>query len=223
MVQDSKLQNSEDQAFGSIFINVAIFVITPVLFLIILVGIGFLSDSREPRVEQVSEDVEVTATVGACILELTVKPEKRIPPVGNDQTELTVDIYDNSNTLVGTVTGNSNNVGVATMDICDQGLALTPGTYNFKVRGLSHLRKDFGDYFAFSLAVTQLDLSNGGTEQLLAGETSVIYDNYINSLDISTQINALYTSDNKNDLNQDSTVNSLDISNTIYNFYLAGE
>lgn len=202
-----------------------------IFFGVILASIAFLAivyfqqnlGEREPRVKQATEQVDVSATINSCLLEVTVKPEKRIPPVGNDQTELTIDIYDTANNLQGTVTGNSNNLGIATIDICDQGINLSPGTYNFKARGLSHLRKDFGDYFAFSLAVTEIDLSQSGTEKLLAGETSVIYDNYINSLDISTQINNLYTNDNKNDLNQDSTVNSLDISNTIYNFYIAGE
>jgi hypothetical protein len=169
-----------------------------------------------------SDQVIVQATVSACSLTLTVKPEKRIPPVNNWGTLLTVDIYNQSGQRIFNYQVTSDKYGVGTVNICDHGVFLPPGIYRFFVRGFSHLRRNFGAHYTFDKSISILDLSSGGS-LLYAGETSNIFDNKINSLDISTQIVHLFTNDNKNDLNQDGKVNSLDISNTITNFFLVGD
>jgi hypothetical protein len=70
----------------------------------------------------------------------------------------------------------------------------------------------------------QYNFSKKENKKMLAGETSIQFDNKINSLDFSTQVRSLFeTNDQKNDLNQDGEVNTLDISNTVYNFYKTGD
>jgi hypothetical protein len=174
------------------------------------------------RVLQVDDDVQVGAVVSACQFELTVYPEKRIPATGNWSTQLTVDIYNTSDVYQDSFTATSNSLGVANVDICAQGVNLPPGNYNFRIRGFSHLRREFANYPAFQNQFTSIDFTTG-SEVLFAGETSNVYDNYINSLDLSTQINALYSASVKNDLNRDGVVNSLDISNTLFNFFDTGD
>ncbi len=169
-----------------------------------------------------SADVQINAIVPSCLLGITVYPEKRIPPVNNWGTILTVNIYDSTNSLFGTFTTTTNSQGQSLTDLCALGMTPLPGTYTFYLRGYSHLRKVFPSIDSFENHETDIDFSSGG-EVLLAGETSNIFDNKINSLDLSTQIVKLYTSDYKNDLNQDGKVNSLDISNTIYNFFKTGD
>ena len=60
-------------------------------------------------------------------------------------------------------------------------------------------------------------------KDLLAGAISIVYNNFINALDLSVMMNELFSNDVKADLNQDGLVNSLDLSNQIYNFYDFGE
>ncbi len=194
-------------------------IVSVALFLVGIIIINHLNQ-KEPRVLQ-ADDVQVEALVGSCIVELTVYPEKRIPVAGNWGTDLTVDIYDAGDVYLDSYTTSSNALGVATEDVCAQGVYLSTGVYNFYIRGFSHLRKRYAGYNAFATPISNVDVTADGP--MLAGETSVVYDNYINSLDISTQINALYSGSIKNDLNRDSKVNSLDLSNTITNFFTAGE
>ncbi len=194
-------------------------IVTGVLFLIGVIIVSYINQ-KQPRVLQ-AEDVQVQAEVGSCIVELTVYPEKRIPAVGNWGTDLIVDIYSSTDTYLDSYITTSNSLGVATEDVCDQGVFLSTGTYNFYIRGLSHLRNKYAGYTAFNTTTSIVNVTADG--ELLAGETSVVYDNYINSLDISTQINALYSSAIKQDLNRDTRVNSLDLSNTIINFFTPGE
>jgi hypothetical protein len=167
-------------------------------------------------------DVNVSATVSGCLLDLIVKPEKRIPRVNNWGTIADVSITNLSNTVLANFTTTTNNLGKTTIDLCSMGINLSAGNYNFFIRGYSHLMKKFSNIYAFNNVYSYIDLSSGD-QFLMAGETSKIYDNYINSLDISTQISTLFTGSYKNDLNQDSIVNSLDIANTITNFFLKGD
>ncbi|MEI7604364.1 MAG: hypothetical protein WCJ19_05075 [bacterium] len=168
-------------------------------------------------------DVQVSARVAGCNFTLIAKPEKRMPRTDNWSTILKVDIYNNSDqSFVGTFTTLTDNFGTSNVDICSLGFTPAPGNYDFLLRGYSHLEKAFLGLSTFNYASNTIDFSSGG-QVLLAGETSNIYDNKINSLDISTQIRSMYSDDYKNDLNQDSKVNSLDISNTIYNFYMVGD
>ncbi len=162
----------------------------------------------------------VSASIPTCTLIVNVKPEKRIPRIGNWDTILTVEVATTSNITLRTFTFPTNTQGEGSFDLCGNGIYFPPGTYNFKVRGFSHLRKVFENIPAFN---STSEFSVTFTEEMLAGETSIVYDNYINMMDFVTQIEQLYTADYKNDLNQDGLVNSLDFANTITNFYLNGE
>lgn len=158
-----------------------------------------------------------------CLLNLKVYPEKRIPRIGNWGPLVNVDIYNVANLYLGSMESRSNASGDVTFNACANNIILEPGIYNFYVRGLSHLRKSFPLQQAFNSNDTISDLTTGG-RVLLAGETSNIFDNKINSLDVSTQVRAFYkTDDEKNDLNRDGKVNSLDFSNTVFNFYKTGD
>lgn len=185
-----------------------------------LVLLSFLPMDMASAVD-VEDDVNVVATVGACGLDLLVNPEKRIPRIGNWQTVLTIEIISSGGVSLGTFVTNSDSLGNSFTDICALGFNLSPGTYTLKIRGLSHLTKNYFGITGFDTATTFVNLTGQG--DLLAGETSVIWDNYINTLDLATQIATFYTNDNRNDLNQDGLVNSLDISNTITNYLLSGE
>jgi len=169
-----------------------------------------------------NDQTVIKADIYGCDMDLTVYPERRIPAANNWATDLVVYIYDSGNTLLGTLTGTSDNAGLLTEDLCSQGIYLTSGTYNIKVRGKSHLTKGFNSINGFTYYTNSIDLTGGG-ERLLAGETSLVYDNYINGLDLSTQIKALYSGNDKDDLNQDGIVNSLDISNTLSNLLTTGD
>lgn len=167
------------------------------------------------------DSVNISVSVYSCTLDLTVYPENRIPATGNWSTEVDADVYDSSNAFVATLTGISNASGVVTFDLCGQALTIPPGNYRFYVKGTSHLRKDYGLRNSFNSVQSSLDLTPYG--DLVAGETSEVFDNYINSLDISTQFANYLTADMTNDLNQDGVVNVFDISDTISKFYLEGE
>lgn len=167
-------------------------------------------------------DVKLDADVSGCILELTVRPEKRIPSVNNWGTIADFEVRDSNNVVLQTFSSSTTNNGETTINLCDLGFNPKLGNYNFYVKGFSHLAKLFSDITTFKYAINQLDLNPSGNF-LFAGETSNIYDNYINSLDISNQLKNFYTSSYKNDLNQDGIVNSLDFSNTIYNFFRKGD
>lgn len=210
----------------SIFLLLTIFSIN----LTLIKQINSLKVYREGQVLQASDSVTVQALVGGCELYVSATPEKRVNNYLS--TILTIDIYEDEKSgqedgdghYIGYLQTRTNSDGFETIDICEQlGALPTPGVYDFYARAYSHLRKSYVDLDAFYYTNSTLDLTNRGTFQFLAGETSNVFDNKINSLDISTQINHLYTNDYKNDLNQDTKVNSLDLSNTIFNFYLIGE
>jgi len=167
-------------------------------------------------------DLQTSARVGWCLLSITVYPEKRIPSVNNWGAILDVTIYRSDNSVFAGFTTTTDNQGYSLINLCDMGYSPEPGNYNFHLRSHSHLRRYYANISAFNTDQTDINFSADGS-RLLAGETSNVFDNKINSLDISTQIVNLYTSSYKNDLNQDSEVNSLDLSNTIHNFYLIGE
>jgi hypothetical protein len=167
-------------------------------------------------------ELQTSARVGGCLLGITVYPEKRIPAVNNWGTILDVSIYDINHVHYASFTTTTDNQGFSLVDLCEMGYQPPHGVYHFQLRGYAHLRRYKTNYDAFAVDRTDINFSFDGT-RLLAGETSNVFDNKINSLDISTQIIKLYTNDYKNDLNQDRKVNSLDLSNTIYNFYAVGE
>lgn len=167
------------------------------------------------------DTVNVSASVNSCEIEITVYPEKRIPRTGNWGTLLTVQIFSGGN-FIGSFQTNTSDQGTSLVNICDLGINLQEGTYTLRIRGFSHLYKVYPPVSGFGSYTSVIEFTGSG-DVLFAGETSNVFDNKINSLDISTQIRAIYSADVKNDLNQDGGVNSLDFSNTITNFFLEGE
>ena len=197
--------------------------------LLLCLGYSFVFTSAWFNIPVQAQGISKTAITleikiaNICLLNLKVYPEKRIPRTGNWDTLLTAEIYNSANTYIGTLQARSNSTGNAVFNSCAAGLTTPPGIYNFYVHGFSHLRKSFPLESAFDDNNRVIDLTTGG-KILLAGETSNVFDNKINSLDASTQVRAFYkTDDEKNDLNRDGKVNSLDFSNTVYNFYRLGD
>jgi hypothetical protein len=174
-------------------------------------------------INSATSNVSLTILPGlVCKLNILVHPEKRIPRTGNWGTLLIVYIYQGDQKIASSQ-ARSDDSGRATFDFCSQNLNFTPGQYNFAVKGLSHLCKYFENVQSFENDTFDTDLTVGG-KVLLAGETSNVFDDKINSLDASTQIRAFYSlNDEKNDLNREGKVNSLDFSNTVYNFYGLGD
>jgi hypothetical protein len=170
-------------------------------------------------------NVNVNANVSACILTVEVLPEKRIPQVNNWQTNLNIQIFNNSGGFIAEHNVRSNSLGRAEINLCEEGTYLSPGRYAFWVKGYSHLRKDYGEVNSFATVQSSINLTllRSPNGLLFAGETSNKFDNFINVLDISTIITTFYTNSEKNDLNQDSIVNVLDISNSITNYLLQGD
>lgn len=171
-----------------------------------------------------SVSTEVEAVSFGCVLNFTVRPENRVPATGNWGTQVQLRIYDTGNTLLDEIDTVTNSLGEASVDLCARDTFLSGGDYEFRAKGLSHLRKNFGTFTGFSSAFTTIDLSQGTTVLLEAGETSNTFDNEINTLDLVVQI-ADYksTTDELTDLNQDGVVNSLDYSATITNFGTQGD
>ncbi len=192
------------------------------IFLLIFLIISLVSLSFFLAIKVSSqENVDVNAIVGGCTLQVTVYPEKRIPVTGNWGTNLDVELYlASNNQYQGTLTGLSNNSGIAVFDVCDE-ISPVATDYKIYIRGKSHLRRNYGIHTLFNTPSSSLDLSSDG--KLIAGETSIVYDNFINVLDISTQISKLETNDDKNDLNQDGEVNVLDIATSINNYLTEGD
>lgn len=174
------------------------------------------------KVKAASQQVNISASVYTCNLTLTVRPEKRIPVLNNWSNNNFIEIYNSSNNLVASFNMNMNNFGIASIDLCANNIFLNEGTYNFYVRGFSHLRKLFPNVFTFNLQNVNLNLT-GTNNFLLAGEISNTFDNTINSLDISRLISKIYTNDIKSDLNRDGIVDFLDINIIIVNFFKNGE
>lgn len=203
--------------------NYVIVMFMAILGILLLAYINLVRTGRVLPIVSRTDDVQVTARVQNCNLELKVYPEKRIPLTGNWDTLMDVNVTEPSSTTQVAEIDNitTSTAGEYTHDLCDNDEILLDQAYDFYVEGYSHLRKRFANE-NYSNAAPLVDLTTGG-RLLLAGDTSVIKDNKINSLDISTQVNNIYSNDFRNDLNQDGLVNSLDISNTIYNFYLLGD
>ena len=201
--------------------------------LVVFVHLSILSVSAAEDTSIVTIEVEETE----CVVRVRAIPEKRLPDTGNWSTLLRIEILTLNNASIGVVEDiRTDDQGIGIIDICEEELELEDGeSYNFFVKGLSHLRK-FYPNVQVNIGLEELtDFSdNNNTENLmLAGETSVVFDNYINSLDISTQINSSVwgvineahsdLNHERNDLNREGKVNSLDISNTTFNYRLVGD
>lgn len=181
-----------------------------------------LISSLRSKVLSDQDDITVTASVPSCIIEVTARPEDRIPPVGNWDTTLTINVKTLSDLDVINFSGNSNSQGTLVYDLCANNQSVPSGNYNLYVRGLSHLRRKFPNVSAFTNYSSSV-LFTAASQYLSAGETSIVFDNFINGLDLSTLVIALGSGDNQNDLNQDGLVNALDLSVTVKNLYEFGD
>lgn len=183
--------------------------------------LGTIFCGSSPCVNNTNPPVTVSAVLRVQNIEFTVYPEKRIPPTNNwgTQAELTFASC-NSNFTKSYPAVPTNNQGTGTLNIPIND-PLPGDDYSIYVTGLSHLREGYNCYNINTTDVA-IDLTAEGKE-LLAGETSVNFDNYINALDMSKLINDLFSGDNISDLNQDGKVNSLDYSNQLYNIYESGD
>jgi hypothetical protein len=170
----------------------------------------------------ITDNVQISAEVAPQEIEFIVYPEKRVPPTNNWNTIVDFEIYEcSTSTLVTEYKSVTTNFqGEGTIDISSD--TYDPNkSYQFSIEGISHLRKKYSLCEDFNTAGTFLDFSS--EPALLAGDTSVVKDNYINALDLSNISRNIYTNDYRNDLNQDSKVNALDLSNLIFNFYKNGD
>ncbi|MCA9386585.1 hypothetical protein KC669_00980 [Candidatus Dojkabacteria bacterium] len=208
---------------GNLYQNNRVLILLFVLLNFFIIFLLYYSGTADIERSSAQEDVTVAANVVGCELELVVYPENRIPVSGNWGTSLNVEVYlADPITYLGTTTSTSNDPnGKGNFDLCSDSIFAGEDDYLFYIRGKSHLRKKYGPITTFGGVASYVNFSTTGG--LIAGETSNIYDNYINSLDLATQIATLETNDDKNDLNQDGEVNVLDISVTIGNYFKEGD
>lgn len=169
-------------------------------------------------------EIEINAAVGLSRVDFVVYPEKRIPSNNNWDTFALFQIRDGD---TGDIVYSSSGIpvdsnGNATVDFTSGSFATDAPTYDITVKGTSHLTKAYtGIVFTGDSSFRTFDFTPYG--DLPAGDTHSSADNFINSLDLSTMITRLGSSDYVCDLNQDTTVNSLDISIQIYNFGKHGD
>ncbi len=170
--------------------------------------------------------VRIEASVLECNLDVTLRPESR--SVSNYSTDLEIDIHDAGSSLVASLyppVVSTDNSGFASIDVCvTYGHELPQSNYDFYVRGLSHLQKLFANETAFGAGFDSFVWTNAADE-LIAGETSNVFDNKINSLDISTQITTFRAAsyNAKDDLNLDASVDTTDLDITKLNFFKVGD
>jgi len=154
------------------------------------------------------------------VFNIIAKPEKRWPRVGNWDTTAEFEIRN-----VG-VRAPLETASVSIDDLGNASVTMTagaPGTaYDFALKGFSHLRKRL-DSIIMTESTNTVDFTLGDTFFLLAGDTHISKDNYVNSLDISTLLNDLMSPENVSDLNNDTQVNSLDITILLANLSVWGD
>lgn len=184
---------------------------------LLLLLASFITTGSTLGTTAVSE-VTVTASIPYCPKAYII-PENRIPPTGNDSLEIHVDIRpENSSTPIWDTTVTTDNGGMA--EICPIPPELITSThYDVLVKGLSHLRRIFPHQYFHGAGFT-LDLRK---PVLFAGDSHPTADNYVNSMDISYEINKLYTNDLRADLNRDTIVNSLEFPTLISHLYQYGD
>lgn len=166
-----------------------------------------------------SQSALVGITIEGGRLEFKVYPEKRAPATGNWDTIAKLTLKD-CNT--GNTAYNFSDIETSAEGIGMVAEPIQAGNYQFSIIGASHLNRVFDCYNITGDALTYIDLTPEN-KLLLAGEVSNVYDNYVNSLDISVLVSDLYSGDYYSDLNQDTEVNSLDLSIQVYNLFKFGD
>jgi hypothetical protein len=174
----------------------------------------------------------VKTNVYSCVLELNVKPEKR---VANEWANLiNIDIFTNDNNKhLGKFQTTTDSNGDALFNLCEDTLPpiyLQNNTYNFYVKGHAHLTKLFQDLSGFEQVYTKLELARESSNYLVAGDINTIQDDKVNSLDITHVIKHLGFQngidpeyDQLYDLNYDGIIDFQDAQILISNFYQLGD
>jgi len=193
--------------------------LTLVLIALFLVNLGayfyLLHQGKTLGTMDVPKNVTVTASIPLCPT-IIITPEKRIPPTHNNSLELAVEIRPPNGSDVFSTTVTTDSEGYA--KICPI-TGVTAGNYDILIKGLSHLRRLFPSV-ALGGAGATLDLR---TPVLFAGDSHPSADNYVNSLDIAYEIDHIYSSDLRADLNRDGIVNSLEFPTLISHLYQHGD
>ncbi|MDX9970603.1 MAG: hypothetical protein RBS56_01715 [Candidatus Gracilibacteria bacterium] len=104
------------------------------------------------------------------------------------------------------------------------------GWYKVSFKGLSHLTKFLknSDLSQQSIQILEntdydFDFTLFDPLFLLAGDTALGKDDFVNSMDISASVRALYQNEEHGDLNKDGAVNALDLGILFFNLYKSGE
>jgi hypothetical protein len=171
---------------------------------------------------QPQEDVTVTSSVQACLLDIIARPEQRVPAINNWDSVVDFNILTMADAPLASFTLPTNIQGLATYDFCANSIFPVQGNYKFYARALSHLRKRFTPISAFNTYYDTINLT-GASNFLIAGEVSNVFDNKINSLDIAYINGMMGSSDVKADLNQDGIVDGLDVTIARNNIFKIGD
>lgn len=197
-----------------------------ILWFLILVSVFSLAvllyiDYRKGEVLSTTDSKTVTVTGDIPhIIAIQIKPESRIPPAGNDELPLEIEIRPPGSLIpVTTISVTATSSGDASLGTISSVL-LPPGTYDIAIKGLSHLRKVFPNQNFDGPVVRTYTLT---LPQLPAGDANPTADNYVNSLDISYLTLKLYGNDLRADLTHDGTVNSLDYAALLRNLSASGD
>lgn len=191
-----------------------------IAFLFLLLSVVLITYSKQPSPSTLGENIDIIAQVNTCILNLTVYPEGRVPPINNWGTNADITVYNSLNSLQFATSITTDNFGQTTINNCLLGSYPEVGLYKFKVKAIAHLTRVFTNINSFYAYQSNIDLTS---KLLQAGETSIVVDDYINSLDLATQIKNFFLPDYQNDLNADGIVNVLDINLSVNNLFKAGE
>jgi hypothetical protein len=176
-------------------------------------------DYTRGEVLSLTDSVTVTGDI-PHLMAVAIKPESRIPPIGNDTIQLDIEIRPPSSLVpIASLTVTANSSGVADLGSISAS-SVPPGVYDIAIKGLSHLRKVYPNQNLDGPAVRSYSLL---IPQLPAGDANPTADNYVNSLDIAYVTLQLYSADNRADLTHDGLVNSLDYAALLRNITTYGD
>jgi hypothetical protein len=174
---------------------------------------------KEGNVLGTEENLVVTAFLPYYI-SVTVKPEDRLPVLNNNEVEILVQI-NSFNSPVTTIeeTLITDIAGFTDLTPVDPS-TFVAGPYDIYVKGSSHLTTKFPNRTIGPVAISDHDLT---FEDLRAGDTHPVSDDYINSLDIAYILNNFGTTDLQADLNRDGDVDETDIAILLDHLYKIGD
>lgn len=157
--------------------------------------------------------------ITTATLKIKAWPEKRMPRTSNWSTLAQVEVRERGSlTPLKTYEVRTDDQGYGYIDLADIELK----SYDIALKGLSYLKKVISN-FTISGGENFADFTFSESFNLLAGDCHRSKDNIVNSLDISTLIGLLNTSDENADLNRDIMTNSIDINILLANIMKRGE